>query len=129
MNMPKIAIVIGVLLSLVGLAGVAQALSADKNPVTAMIPLFFGVIFAGLGGASIAKPTLRKHLMHALAALALLGALASGGRLASTWNKDGVSPVARATQGAMAVLCVATVALCVKSFRDARRVRELTASA
>ena len=129
MNMPKIAIVIGVLLALVGFAGAAHHAinteSGSKLAGTALIPLFFGIIFIALGAGSLAKPSLRKHLMHALAALALIGALAAGGRLAATLSKPGVSPVARASQAVMTLLCAATVGLCVKSFRDARRAREL----
>ena len=133
MNMPVIAIVMGLLLCLDGIAGEAHhmmtATGEDARLApTALIPLFVGLIFVALGAASLAKPTLRKHFMHALAAIALLSALAAAGRLASTWTKPGVSPVARGSQVAMALLCAATVGLCVKSFVDARRAREAAAT-
>ena len=127
MNMPKISIVIGFLLVLVGIAGYAHAASEGKTAVTALIPSFFGLLFVVLGAASLAKPNLRKHLMHALAALALVGTLAAGGRFAAAVSQGTGSPVARAATASMAVLCAVTVALCVKSFRDARRARTLQA--
>ena len=132
MNMPVVSIVMGLLLALVGVAGEVHHLITSEGEAkiapTALIPLFVGVIFIVLGAMSLAKPNLRKHLMHALATLALLGALAAGGRLAMTWSKPGVSPVARGSQAAMTLLCAATVGLCVKSFIDARRAREAAAT-
>lgn len=132
MNMPILSIVMGLLLCLVGVAGEAHHMmtaAGDEPKVapTALIPLFVGVVFVALGAVSLARPTLRKHLMHALAALSLLGALGAAGRLAATWSKPGVSPVARSSQAAMALLCAATTGLCVKSFVDARRAREAAA--
>ena len=124
MNMPKIAIVIGLLLSVVGIAGYAASVHDGKSSITAFIPLFVGVIFEALGVFSLAQPALRKHLMHALAAVALLGTLAALGRLVPSLINGTGSVAARLSIGAMAVLCGLTVALCVKSFRDARRARE-----
>lgn len=127
MNMPKIAIVIGLLLSVVGIAGFVHGLSEGKHAYTALIPFFLGSIFELLGVLSLAMPHLRKHLMHALAALALLGTLAALGRLVPSLIRGGGNPVVIASLTAMAVLCALTVALCVKSFRDVRRAREAAA--
>lgn len=126
MNMPKVAIVIGALLEMVGVAGFAHSASEGKAAVTALIPSFVGSIFIVLGVISLAQPNLRKHLMHGLAMLALLGTLAGLGRLAMTLSKEGVSPIARASQGLLGLLCLITLVLCIKSFRDARKARELT---
>lgn len=126
MNMPVIAIVMGALLSLVGIAGGAHAMSEHKEFWTALIPLYLGVIFGLLGAFSLLKPTLRKHLMHALAMLALLGVVGSLGRLIPTLGKS--APVAHASQAAMAVLCAVTLFFCIKSFRDARKAREAAAA-
>jgi hypothetical protein len=97
--------------------------------ITALIPAFFGLVFVILGLLS-RRDKLRMHTMHAAAALALIGCvvtavmgvpktvtLLSGGEVAR--------PVAVIEQDVMAVLCAIFVALCVKSFVDARRRRRL----
>ena len=123
MNMPKIAIVMGILLDLVGVAGFVHAVSQGTTAPTALIPAVLGAIFIVLGAVSLAKPDLRKHLMHALAMLALIGVLGGAGRLMASWNKP--ATVAHASQAAMAVICAITLFFCIKSFRDARKAREL----
>ncbi|MGC4032771.1 MAG: hypothetical protein QM754_13770 [Tepidisphaeraceae bacterium] len=128
MNMPKIAIVIGALLSIVGLAGFGHGLSEGKHAYTALIPFFVGTVFELLGVLSLAMPNMRKHFMHALAALALLGTLAALGRLVPGLIRGGANPVAVASLAAMAVLCAAALAFCIKSFRDARKARALEAA-
>ena len=127
MNMPKIAILIGVLLDLVGIAGFLHAYSGGVVAVTALIPSFFGTIFMMLGFLSLAQPNLRKHMMHALAMLALLGFLAGAGRLAMTLSKANANHIAQAASGAMAALCAITLFFCIKSFREARKAREAAA--
>lgn len=129
MNMPKIAIVIGALLEMIGLAGFAHAFSQGVVAKTALIPSFLGSIFIVLGILSLAQPNLRKHLMHGLAILALLGLLAGAGRLATTLTKPDANPIAQAASGAMAVLCAITLFFCIKSFREARKAREAAAIA
>jgi hypothetical protein len=116
--MPMTAIVMGVLLAALGGIGAANASKVG----TALIPLYVGVIFIALGAGSIARPSLRKHLMHALAAVALLGVLAAVGAGAARWGN--MSPLARTSVGGMGVLCAITVVLCVRSFVAARRARE-----
>jgi len=127
MNMPVISIVMGLLLGVVGVAGAAHAGAAGKEIVTPLIPLYFGVGFIALGAGSLAKPNLRKHLMHFLAMLALIGTLGAGIRLAAAWAK--MSDVARGSHGAMTLLCLITLVLCVRSFIAARRARESEAVA
>ncbi|MDB5326355.1 MAG: hypothetical protein JWM57_1924 [Phycisphaerales bacterium] len=127
MNMPKVAIVIGALLEMVGMAGFAHAFSHGVVAKTALIPSFLGSIFIVLGILSLAQPNLRKHLMHGLAMLALLGFLAGAGRLAMTLTKADANPVAQAASGAMAVLCAVALFFCIKSFREARKAREAAA--
>lgn len=130
MTMPKIAIAYGVLLVLLGAGSYALA-AADVVHVppspTAFIPSYIGLVFVVLGVASIAKDALRKHLMHAAAALALLAALM--GLFMSLKSLLGAGfdfgklgrPLATTAQLIMGVLSVGFVVLCVKSFRDARR--------
>ena len=126
--MAKVTMVCGMLLTLLGLICFvfAKPLGAEKQSVTALIPMFLGVPLMLLGWYSLFKPHLRMHLMHAAVTLALLGFLASAGRLISVLIKHpnlGVGVVANLL---MAIICGGFVILCVRSFIAARRNREAT---
>jgi len=124
---PVITIVFGALLALLGLGGWAGTGMAHP---TALIPAGVGVLL-GLLGALALKDNLRKHAMHAAAAVGLLGLLgaaymvvrkipqlAAEGRLTHENGTDATfSFVANCV---MAGLCGVFVGLCVKSFVDAR---------
>ena len=117
--MPKIAIAFGAMLTLIG---VGFYFETGTPSVTALIPAFVGVPLLLLGiAARGAREGVRKHLMHAAAALGLLGFLASAGRLLT--KGFGAAPAAVAEQVLMALLCLAFVVLCVNSFVQARRNR------
>jgi uncharacterized membrane protein len=116
--MAPVAIGFGVLLILVGLAGY---FGTGTESVTALIPAFVGLPLLLLGLLAL-KESLRKHAMHAAAAVGLLGFLASAGRL--LWTRFAGTTAAVLSQASMAVLCAVFVGLCVKSFIDARRARE-----
>lgn len=126
MNMPKISIVMGTLLVLLGVAGAVHSAMHHGLIVTALIPFYFGDVFVTLGILSLAAPKLRKHLMHFLAMIALLGTLMAGAVLCVRWEK--MTPVARGSSGGMTVLCALTLFFCVRSFVAARRARELGAA-
>lgn len=114
MNMPKIAITIGLLLIL---QGAGFYVVTETKSVTALIPTFFGIPILILGCVAL-KESVRKHAMHGVVALALLGLLAPIGRIASagfSFSAAGVSLVL------MIVLCGGMLILGVKSFIDARR--------
>jgi hypothetical protein len=115
-----ISIVMGVLLGLLGIIGAVVSNMHGGKMQTALIPLYFGLIFIALGGGSIAKPSLRKHLMHALAAVALVGALMAGIVAAVRWPP---SIMARTSMLGMTLLCALTVFFCVRSFIEARKAR------
>ena len=121
--MAKTTILFGVMLILLGFF--AYVLSGAVS-VTALIPAFFGAPIAALGLFAM-KPGARKHAMHAAAALGLLGFLGSvpGVIKLIQWatGTEPERPAAVITQAIMAVLCAAFVALCVRSFIDARRRR------
>src|SRR5688572_2296110 len=93
---------------------------------TALIPAVFGVLFCILGAVA-RDPGKRKHTMHAAALLGLLAVLGSGRALTKIAPLMAGEPVERPSaviaQAIMAVLGIIFVALCVKSFRDARRGR------
>jgi hypothetical protein len=121
--MPTIAILCGTALTLLGLIGY---FATGMVSWTALIPALFGVPLLVLGALAL-KPALRKHAMHGAAALGLLGLLGSamGVPKAVTLLAGGTvaRPAAAVSKAIMAVLCLAFLALCVKSFVDARRNR------
>jgi peptide/nickel transport system permease protein len=111
----------GILLILLGVVGYIASGAAS---ITALIPAFLGapVLAAGVLALNEAR---RKHAMHAAAALALLGvlgtvraltklpALLSGGEVAR--------PAAVVAQLVMLVLSAVFLALCIRSFIEARK--------
>lgn len=120
--MPSTAIGIGVLLMIIGVAGYVVGAMGDRASVTALIPAFIGVLLVLLGAISNAKESLRKHLMHAAILVALVGFIATAGRLISRLSDLTMSP-AVLSQAATAVLCLVFVILAIRSFAAARRER------
>ena len=116
--MPNVTIAFGVMLILLG---VGMYLGTGTESATALIPAVPGAILLLLGIVARAKESLRKHVMHAAAAIGLLGFLGPFGRLLSTGFAG--KPTAVASQAIMAGLCLAFVVLCVNSFIQARRAR------
>ena len=116
--MASTTIVFGLLLTLLGLGG--YVLSGTSS-VTALIPAFFGLPLLLLGFVARSE-SIRKHAMHAAAALALLGWAGAVFSLMRTPTGPR-SPAAVFSQGAMVLLTAIFVALCVRSFIAARRAR------
>jgi hypothetical protein len=121
----RIAIVFGLLLIALGGGTYAYAVSTRDNPSpTPLIATGFGVALVLLGLLAT-RDNLRKHAMHAAAAVGLLGAL--GGVIAifiPVFKGNGLGDLfAFWVKLAMAVLCLAFVGLCVNSFVQARRRR------
>ena len=119
--MPTLAIVFGLILDALGLG--AYFFSEAKS-VTALIPAFFGttILLCGIIGAKFHKA--RMHVMHVAALVGLLGTLGGlgmglpkvGALLAGTAER----PMAVTMQIVMGVVSLVFLALCVKSFVDAR---------
>jgi len=121
--MAMLTILLGAALVLLGVGGY---LLTGMVSWTALIPAIFGVPFLVLGLLA-GKPTARKHAMHGAAGLSLLG-LAGGvmgvPKLVTLLGGGEVArPAAAISQSIMALLCAVFLALCVKSFVDARRQR------
>lgn len=143
MSMPKQAMVFGVLLIVLACASFGLASAGVGTPVAATDAakkgpsptLFIPAIFGGLlllCGSIALKDNLRKHAMHAAAAIALLGGLVAGGRGASALLKapDPEKPMnvlAVISVWSMAILCLVFVGLCVQSFMAAARARRAAA--
>ena len=119
MNLPKIAVAVGLLLLIQGI-GFFVATGA-KSP-TALIPSGVGLPILVLGWLAF-RPNLRKHAMHIAAVFGVLGLLAALGRIAKAGLH--LTP-AGASLSLMVLLCGVFVALCVQSFIAARR-RQRTA--
>ena len=125
---PYYAIGCGIALILVGAAG--YLLSDAASPVTALIPAAVGVLLIGCGLVARTSASALKHAMHVAAVVGLVGFLAAAGRLAMVLAKQAgdepppISVLGVSSLAAMAVICAVFVALCVKSFRDARKRRE-----
>lgn len=121
MNMPRIIFVFAFIFVALGVG--AYLLTGAHSP-TALIPAALGLLLAIAGGFSLKS---LKHGGHAAATIGLLGFLGSvPGLLKLPALLSGAPlerPAAVATQSIMAVLCLVFVALCVKSFIDARRGR------
>jgi fluoride ion exporter CrcB/FEX len=92
--------------------------------LTALIPAILGIILAGLGFLAKTKENLRKHIMHAAVLVGLLGFMATVSsvmKLGALFAGTAERPLAVVSQFATAIICIAFVALSVKSFIDARR--------
>ncbi len=118
--MPNTAIISGVLLILIGIAGYVFSIVDGNHSLTALIPAAFGILLVALGSAARAKESAGKHLMHAAVLVGLLGFIIPTGRLVSKYNSLTVS-LAVLSQFLMALVCLFFVILCIQSFVNARR--------
>jgi len=124
--MAPLSILFGLLLSALGLIGYFApetfgTVGEVGTSLTALIPVGFGVVLLVCGLIVMAKPTLRKHVMHAAALVGLLGAV--GGFMPLMKNKMDFSKSGTVAGALMIGLCVVFVALCVNSFIQARKRR------
>ncbi len=113
------SILFGRMLILLGIIGYGYGLYSGSASVTALIPAFFGLVIMILGHLANAKEGLRRHLMHAAVAVALLGFIAVAVRLIPRLNSIEMSAAA-ISQILMAIICLAFVVLSVRSFAAAR---------
>ena len=121
--MPKITVVFGIFLSLLGLYGYYGMGSVS---VTALIPLFIGVPIITLGVLSFDENKI-KHSMHSASILMLLGLIGSLYRLihkVSMGNIDGSSIILIL----MSVFCIIFLILAINSFIEARKARKKQAA-
>ena len=126
--MAKTTIVTGMLLTLLGVVFYAAAfqLGATSRSATALIPSFVGVPLILLGYGAVIKPTLRKHFIHVAVVLALLGFLASFGRLTMVMVREPNFGPAVIANMIMSAICITYVILAIRSFVEARRARDVS---
>jgi O-antigen/teichoic acid export membrane protein len=116
--MASTTIVFGLLLTLLGLGGYFLT---GTSSLTALIPAVFGLPLMLLGFIARSEQS-RKHAMHIAALLGTIGFV--GALMSLLRTPAGVrSALAVASQVTMVLLTGIFVALCVKSFVDARRAR------
>jgi hypothetical protein len=119
----KIAMTFGALLIVLGIVSFVGTGSAHK---TALIPAYFGAAIT-VCGVVARNPGLRMHAMHGAVLVGLLGFVATlvmvARRLGPAFSGTLERPAAFYSQLIMLILCGLFVALCVKSFIDARRSR------
>jgi uncharacterized membrane protein HdeD (DUF308 family) len=124
MNMPKITILYGALLILLG---VISYFLSNRESATALIPAAFGILVLAMGMAAL-KEAARKHAMHAASLLSLIGFLGTMGGLKGIavllLGGDRERPLADASRAIMAILSLVFFLLCLRSFILARKARK-----
>ena len=118
--MPAITIITGLLLIIIGLGGYFAADEPDRSP-TALIPAAFGVLIGICGLLAWISP-FRKHVMHLAAALALLGVV--GGTMPLFRNSFDFTKLSVQYGAMMIVVCVIFLIICIRSFVQARVMRD-----
>jgi hypothetical protein len=120
--MAKLTIVIGILLTLLGVGFYVglTVLEGAHPSATALIPVFAGLPILMLGVAAL-KESIRKHAMHGAALLALLGCVLPLGHLSRKLAQGaGVKTTALVSMVLMTLLCGLLLAACIRSFVRAR---------
>lgn len=124
-----LCLVVGFLLAAIGLGGY---IATGMEHLTALIPFVIGDLFIAIGLLVKIRPAWRMHLMHGAATLALLGVLGTiNGLLAGfRWLQGTVParPPAVLAQSATAIILAVFVGLAVRSFIQARILRETEAA-
>ena len=126
--MANTSIGFGVVLIVLGVAGY---LATGGQSPTALIPAGVGLLLVLLGFLA-RKPRLRMHAMHGAALVGLVGFAGSVGGLGQLVKMIAGETIARPpaaiARSVMAVLCLAFVALTVRSFIAARSARKKASS-
>ncbi|MCH8476127.1 MAG: hypothetical protein LAT55_12975 [Opitutales bacterium] len=99
------------------LLGVLLFGTSDDKSMTALIPTFFGIAALVAGILAVAKPDLRKHAMHIAAVVALIGSAPLIMGLVRVLKND----LATGGMILMGIISIAFLALCVRSFINARK--------
>lgn len=126
MNMPRTIFVFAA--SFVVL-GIGAYLATGAESWTALIPAILGLLLAIAGGISLKSLKIGGHIAALLGLLGFLGTARSIGKIPALLSGGDLErPAAVGVQATFAVLCLVFIAVCVKSFIDARRARANNAS-
>jgi hypothetical protein len=123
--MAKMTIGFGVILVVLGASGYVA--TGSVHP-TALIPAWFGLALVLSGILANTESTKRRMTwMHVAVTIGLLGFLGAAVQaileMVKAHGAPLAHPVAVRAQGAMAVICLLFVLMCVQSFISARRAR------
>ena len=124
--MPRLAILIGALLTLIGLGGYLLGFREPQPPSwTALIPAGIGLVILICGFVGLRNEEARRHAMHAAVAVALLGAIFSMIPLFRRILAEDVTTtwLAKVSVFGTIFLCLWLVIAGVMSFTRARRDR------
>ncbi len=123
--MTKTTTLFGFLFITLGLAG---WFLTGRESGTALIPTYFGLVMVLLARVAELKENLRKHVMHAVVLIVLLGFFGSVSGIVkligSFFGGELERPAAIYAQSIYSVLSVAYLSLAIKSFIDARKNRD-----
>ncbi len=123
--MARIAMFFGVLLIVLGPALYFAESDPAHRSLTAFIPCAFGLALIVLGAvAASGSDKVRMHTMHVAALIGLLGLVFPAYRAIAALARGGEFNLPIGGQLAMAALCGIFLALCIKSFIDARIARK-----
>lgn len=121
MNMPRIIFTFAVIFVLLG---VGAYLITGAQSWTALIPAIFGLLLAIAGGVSLKSLKHGGHIAALVGLLGFLGTAKSLGKIPALLKGEVVERAAAVgVQASFAILSLIFVALCVKSFIDARKAR------
>lgn len=126
--MAKVTLLFAALLIVLGL--VSYFGTGSQHP-TALIPTWFGLALGIFGFLAISPSEARRKLfMHINVTIGLLGFLGAAWRALQSYGHaraQGIEPdkIALGAQATMAGLLLIYVAMCVKSFVDVRRARQV----
>ncbi|MCH2161964.1 MAG: hypothetical protein MK085_08845 [Phycisphaerales bacterium] len=124
--MPRITIIIGGLLIILGGAAYISQMGQENSSWTALIPAILGLPVV-ICGVLAMKPDARKAAMHFAMLLAFLGVLAPLGRLIPSSMKNGFElDTATGTMLGMMILSAILLVLGIRSFVDARKAKSAT---
>jgi hypothetical protein len=125
--MPRLALLIGLLLLIIGLGGYLLGFREAEPPSwTALFPAAFGLVIFVCGIVGMQNEQARRHAMHIAVAAALLGAIASMMPLFTRILDPDVetSWLTKTSVIGTIVLCLWLVIAGVMSFSRARRQRQ-----
>jgi len=115
--MTKISKFVGVLLSVIGIAGYVMT---DFASVTALIPMFLGLPIAVCGWLTEKQPQRRVIYMHIAVTLGVLGVIGTGKQ---AFGLEEFGSVKSVSLWSSFVLCFVLVGCYIQSFINARKAK------